>query len=66
LPDADGGSVSGYPPEKVRLGEGLGNWNSNEPAVGVYLEVPVNWLLLDQLNIQEKIVHVFAAAGVAQ
>ena len=66
LPDADGGSVSEYPPEKVRLGEGLGNWNSNEPAVGVYLEVPVNWLMLDQLNIQEKIVHVFAAAGVAQ
>jgi len=66
LPDADGGSVSGYPPEKVRLGEGLGNWNSNEPAVGVYLEVPVNWLMLDQLNIQEKVVCVFAAAGVAQ
>ena len=33
---------------------GAGNWNSNEPAVGVYLEVPVNWLMLDMLNRRKR------------
>jgi hypothetical protein len=66
LADIGGGSVTGYPPKAVRLGNGLGNWSSNEPAVGVYLQVPVKWLLLDGLNISAKTVSVFAAAGVAQ
>jgi len=66
LPDGGGGSIAGFPPRPVRLGESLGQWSSNEPAVGVYLEVPVDWLMLDMLNIQEKTVRVFASAGVAQ
>lgn len=66
LPDPGGGAIAGYPPRPVRLGSGMGNWNSDEPAVGVYLEVPVNWLMLDMLNLQEKTVRVFAAAGVSQ
>jgi hypothetical protein len=66
LPEATGGSLAGYPPRPVRMGSGMGNWNSNEPAVGVYLEVPVSWLMLDMLHTQEKTVRVFAAAGVAQ
>jgi hypothetical protein len=66
LPDVTGGSISGYPPSPVRLGSGLGNWSSSEPAVGVYLEVPVNWLMLDQIHVVSKTVRVFAAAGVAQ
>ena len=66
LPDAGGGSVSGYPPTPVRLGSGLGNWSSDEPAVGVYLEVPVNWLVLDMFNTQVKTVRIFSAAGVGQ
>jgi hypothetical protein len=66
LSDAAGGNISGYPPRSVRLGTGLGNWSSNEPAVGVYLEVPVSWVMLDMLNSQVKTVRVFAAAGVAQ
>jgi hypothetical protein len=66
LPDSTGGAVAGFPPRHVRLGSGLGNWSSNEPAVGVYLEVPVNWLMLDMLNTQVKTIRVFAAAGVAQ
>ena len=66
LPDPTGGSVAGYPLHPVRLGTGMGNWSSNEPAVGVYLEVPVNWLMLDLVNAQVKTVRVFAAAGVAQ
>ena len=66
LPDPTGGSISGYPLSPVRLGTGLGNWSSSEPAVGVYLEVPVSWLMLDVLGNQPKTVRVFASAGVAQ
>ncbi|HZW03203.1 MAG TPA: hypothetical protein VFF68_04710 [Anaerolineaceae bacterium] len=65
LPDPTGGSISGYPPRPVRLGSSRGSWSSDEPAVGVYLEVPVNWFLLNRLGIVPKDVHVFAAAGVA-
>ena len=66
LPDPAGGSVTGYPPRPVRLGNNLGNWTSDEPAVGVYLVVPVDWLLLDRIGIIGKTVSAFAAAGVAQ
>jgi hypothetical protein len=66
LPDPAGGSIAGFPPRPVRLGTSLGEWQSNEPSVGVYLEVPVNWFLLDRLNIAVKTVRVFAAAGVSQ
>jgi hypothetical protein len=66
LPDPDGGTVTGYPPRQVRLGDSRGNWSSNEPAVGVCLSVPVNWLLLDRFGIVEKSISVFASAGVVQ
>ncbi len=66
LPGPSGGSIAGYPPRPVRLGAAASDWRSDEPAVGVYLEVPVNWLLLDRLNISIKTARVFAAAGVAQ
>jgi hypothetical protein len=66
LSTPNGGSIPGYPPNPVRLGAGLGNWTSSEPAVGVYLEVPVRWLMLDMLGNQPKTVRVFASAGVAQ
>ena len=66
LPNPDGGVVPGFPPRAVRLGSGMGDWSSDEPAVGVYLEVPVSWVLMDLLHVADKSVHVFAAAGVAQ
>jgi hypothetical protein len=66
LPDPLGGRVAGYPPRPVRLGRDRGEWSSNEPAVGVYLSMPVDWLLLDRLGIIEKSVSVFAAAGVSK
>lgn len=65
LPEMTGGTISAYPPRPVRLGHGLGNWTSNEPAVGVYLSFPVDWLLLDRIGVVNKNVSVFAAAGVA-
>jgi hypothetical protein len=66
LPLPDGGSVPGFPPVPVRLGESLGDWSSEEASVGVYLTVPVDWVLLDLFGIPAKGVQVFAAAGVAQ
>jgi flagellin-like protein len=64
LPDPTGGSIAGYPPRPVRLGSSLGNWSADEPAVGVFLNVPVNWLLLDRFGITGKSITVFASAGV--
>ena len=66
LSEPDGGAVIGYPPRPVRLGQSLGSWSSDEPAVGVYIEMPVSWLLLDQIGVAGKTVSAFAAAGVAQ
>lgn len=65
-PEPDGGRVEGFPPRPVRLGTGKGAWQTDEPAVGVYLEAPVDWLLLDAFGIEEKNVAVFASAGVAK
>ncbi|MBI9049986.1 MAG: Tad domain-containing protein [Anaerolineaceae bacterium] len=66
LPDPSGGTIAGFPPRPVRLGEDLSDWSSDEPAVGVYLEVPVQWTILNSFGINQKEVRVFAAAGVAQ
>jgi hypothetical protein len=66
LPDPFGGTISGFPLRPVRLGETLGNWSSDEPAVGVYLEVPMDWTLLDVFGIVPKEIRVFASAGVVQ
>jgi hypothetical protein len=66
LPDSFGGTVSGFPPYPVRMGQALGDWSSDEPAVGVYLEVPVEWTILDIFGIGLKEVRVFASAGVVQ
>lgn len=66
LPDPFGGTIPGFPPQPVRLGESLGDWSSTEPAVGVYLEVPLQWTILDLFGIDWKTVRVFASAGVAQ
>jgi hypothetical protein len=65
IPDPTGGVISDYPPRPVRLGESLGDWSTDEPAVGVYLTVPVQWVLLDQFGLLERTVSAFASAGVA-
>lgn len=66
LPEPNGGTISGFPPRPVRLGNSRGDWSSDEPAVGVYLILPVDWLMLDRLGIVGKSVAAFASAGVAQ
>jgi len=65
LPDPTGGTIPGYPQHPVRLGNSRGYWSTDEPAVGVYLTLPVNWLLLGSFGIVEKSISVFASAGVA-
>ena len=66
FPNPGGGEMPDYPPNPVRLGLGRGAWSSNQPAVGVYLSLPVDWLILDHLGVISKTVNVFASAGVAQ
>ena len=65
IPDPDGGEIRGFPPRPVRPGSGKGDWKTDEPTVGVYLSVPVDWVLLDSFGILEPSVSVFASAGVA-
>ena len=66
LSDPGGGFIGGYPPRQVRLENGGLDWSSPEPAVGVYMEIPVDMLLLDIFVGDIKEVYVFAAAGVNQ
>lgn len=61
-----GGTINGYPPvDRADLMTGASTWTSSEPAVGVYLEIPVNTTLLRFVLGDRVAVHVFAAAGVS-
>ena len=52
-----GGSIAGFPPGQT--------WSDTEPAVGVYLEVPVDTVFMRAINGGSRVVlHVFATAGV--
>jgi len=66
LPDAAGGSVSGFPPQTVRLGEGRGTWSSSEPSVGVYLSFPVQTFLMPFFGRSQVQIDVFAAGSIHQ
>ena len=66
LPDAAGGSVSGFPPQTVRLGEGRGAWSMSEPSVGVYLSFPVQTFLLTFFGRPQVQIDVFAAGSIHQ
>jgi len=66
LPDAAGGSVPGFPPESVRLGEGRGAWSMSEPSVGVYLSFQVQTFLLAFFGRPHVQIDVFAAGSIHQ
>lgn len=51
-----GGSVANFPPGKV--------WSESKPAVGVYIEAPINSVLVQAVFSMPFTIHVFAAAGV--
>ena len=66
LPDANGGSVSGFPPETVRLGAGRGGWSATEPSVGVYLSFPVSTFLMPFFGRPQVQIDVFSASSIHQ
>jgi len=66
IEDVDGGTLNGYPPRPIRLGNVLGNWSSEDPAVGVYFSFPISTFLLSLVGRPTVPVHAFASAAVAQ
>jgi hypothetical protein len=61
-----GGTAAGFPPVPRADMWGTSDWTSVEPAVGVYLEVPVDTFLLGLVSGNQPVtVHAFAAAGVS-
>jgi hypothetical protein len=67
LPEAAGGSIPNYPPLARADIFGDGDWTANEPAVGVYLALPVETVFFGAAfgGGQPVELHLFAAAGVA-
>lgn len=64
-PTAGPASFPGYPPVARAAQRGM-PWSPVEPAVGVYMVVPVRPILYGWINGNAEIdLHVFAAAGVA-
>jgi hypothetical protein len=66
IASALGGSEPGFPPATVRLGDERGHWQTNRPAVGVYLTFPTNTFLLSFIGIRQIPIYVFSAAEVVQ
>jgi hypothetical protein len=66
LPDYSGGTIPGYPPVPVRLGQGRGSWSVGEPSVGVYLSFPVSTFLMSFIGRPVVQIEVFAAASLHQ
>jgi hypothetical protein len=61
-----GGTAAGFPPVPRADMWGSPDWTSSEPAVGVYLAVPVDTFLLGLVSGNQPVtVHAFAAAGVS-
>jgi hypothetical protein len=66
LPDPEGGSIAGFPPKPVRLGEDRGYWITDNPAVGVYLTFPVYTFFMSFVGRNSVTISVFAAAEASQ
>lgn len=61
-----GETIPGYPPVARADMWGTTDWTATEPAVGVYLAVPVETFLLGLVSDSGPVtVHAFAAAGVS-
>jgi hypothetical protein len=61
-----GGTAAGFPPVPRADMWGAPDWTSSEPAVGVYLAVPVDTFLLGLVSGNQPVtVHAFAAAGIS-
>jgi hypothetical protein len=62
----DGGSISHYPPQARADQWNAGSWSSPQPAVSVYVSVPVTTTLLGLAGSRATELHVFATASVAR
>ena len=62
-----GGTVAGFPPLARADLWGVGDWTCEEPAVGVYVALPIETFVLG-LAIGDRMVtvHAFAAAAVGE
>jgi hypothetical protein len=62
----EGGTVFGFPPVPRASQFGSSDFSSEEPAVGVYLAIPVRVYFFGLVVGGESVtVHVFAASGIA-
>ncbi|HEY4722012.1 MAG TPA: hypothetical protein VII92_09210 [Anaerolineae bacterium] len=59
-----GTEIAGFPPVPRADLWGAGTWQTTEPAVGVYVEMPVTTFLLGLTHQGIVTIHAFAAAGV--
>jgi hypothetical protein len=67
LPNPGGGGISDFPPIDVRMAGHLeDDWITTNPAVGVYLEFPVNTFLMSFIGKPTITLHVFSAAEVKE
>jgi hypothetical protein len=66
ISDALGGAETNFPPEPVRLGTGRGHWQTNRPAVGVFLSFQADTWLLSFIGIRQFPIYIFSAAEVVQ
>ncbi|MBU0494234.1 MAG: hypothetical protein KKB13_20490 [Chloroflexi bacterium] len=67
LPDPGGGTIAGFPPVAPAAPGGSTIWTTSEPAVGVYVALPVPVFFVSILNgSSELTVHAFAAAGLVE
>jgi hypothetical protein len=67
LKDSEGGTaVPGWPSGNVRLGGGLGDWDSDTPAVAVYITFPVHTFFMSMVGRSNVTMSVFGSAAVAQ
>lgn len=54
----------GFPPVARADAWGNDRWQTDEPAVGVYIEARLSTFLLNVLGNESVTIHVFAAAGI--
>lgn len=62
LPETDGGTIEGYPPVTRTAAFDEVDWTAIKPAVGVYVEFPVETMLLGLVAGDQVELHVFGAA----
>ncbi|MBU0491897.1 MAG: hypothetical protein KKB13_08615 [Chloroflexi bacterium] len=67
LSDPGGGTVADFPPTARAAPGGATTWTTTEPAVGVYLRVPVRTFFARLITGGDELpIHAFASAGLVE